>query len=542
LKAKASQANGQQAIAATSSANKSKADVARRLSSAADPSVIAALANLRAILHEPWATRRRPDQRIRDALTLFGANRKAAVPILLEALRMRDSQTQANAAFGLQELETDAAEALPELIELLRANRLAGLNDDIVSLFAAINPNSDWIPDLIDVMKQPGLLGRGYVGDLIATLIQKNPGRETVYEPALAVLLQDPDPDTRLCAACALAKCPGQKETSAIPELVNSLKIAALKDPDFYGPVFDPQSNTTTSREGERLQDSLRRIQAIGGMSSFGADAKIAIPALEDVVENTTETRLREAALEAIGTIDPEKRASAPEIDQLLTTRESGQSLAQRISANQASFEDLIQGLRYQESVGAASRAIAKLEPEALAAALPALREALATFGAYDTSQAIKQSDPQFLVAALKQPKAAYEAAEALGELGPEAKYALPVLYEVMESGPNENRYAIENAIKRIDPSAPQALFHFNDLNPAVTALMQASEGIGGDVESSILDVYVSHGQDLNNMKRGEVITFANAVRDVDPVMYNLFVGKLVGANPSLAGVLNTER
>jgi hypothetical protein len=452
------------------------------------------------------------------------------------------SQTQASAAFGLQELGTDAAEALPDLMELLRANRLAGLNDEMVSLFAAINPNSEWIPALIDVMKQPDVRGRGYVSDLIATLIQKNPGSETIYESSLAALLQDADPDTRLCAACSLARFPGQKETSAIPELVNSLNLSALKDPHFYDPKFDPGSNTTFSREGERLQDSLRRIQAIGGLSSFGADAKTAIPALEDVVENTTETRLREAALEAIGTIDPEKRASTPEIDQLLTTRESGQSLARRITANQASFEDLMQGLRYQLSVSAASRAIAKLEPEALAAALPALREALATFGAYDTSQAIKQSDPQLLVAALKQPKAAYEAVEALGELGPEAKYALPALYEVMESGPNENRHAIENAIKRIDPSAPQALFHFNDLNPAVTALMQASEGIGGDVESRILDVYVSHGQDLNNMTRGEVITFANAVRDVDRGMYNLFVGKLVGANPSLDGVLNTTR
>src|SRR5206468_3366196 len=123
--------------------------------------------------------------------------------------------------------------------------------------------------------------------------------------------------------------------------------------------------------------DDFLRSQAVNGLRACGQDAKGAVAALEELAGNTSNSELRKSALEAIGTIDPKKRISTPEIDQILSARETGQSLAQQIGRGQASFEELLQGLRYPESVSAASQAIAKLEPEAIARALPSLHSAL---------------------------------------------------------------------------------------------------------------------------------------------------------------------
>ena len=504
---------------------------------------------------EPWKTRHRPDQKIRDALALFGSDRKAALPVLLEILNAGSEQALWNASFALQELGPDAREALPGFIELLRTNpnRLAQLTTDIETLFTALQPGVELIPDLMDMMRQPDFRGRGGVAGLIATLVQNNPGSEAIYRNDLAAFLQDAHPDVRFSTACALTRFPGLKETLVISELINALKLDALRDPHYYEPVFDPQSNTTYYRD--QLGDDLRRSAAVNGLKACGQDAKSAVAALEELAGNTSNSELRKSALAAIGTIDPEKRLATPEIDQILTARETGQSLVQKIGTGQASFEDLLQGLRYPESVSAASQAIAKLEPEAIARALPSLRSALTTLGAsdttsdtmlgaYDTIQVIKQSDPQFLVVALKTPQTTRFAADALGDLGTEARFALPALYEAIEGNEWSCQLAIESAIKRIDPNATKLTFTCaDDLLPAEKALREAADTAEGELKRRIENVYEKHaldqdGYSYRNMTRNEVIAFARAVREVDQRAYNLFVAKLVEHEPSLADAL----
>ena len=204
--------------------------------------------------------------------------------------------------------------------------------------------------------------------------------------------------------------------------------------------------------------------------------------------------------------------------------------------------------------MSAASQAIAKLEPEAIARALPSLRSALTTLGAsdttsdtmlgvYDTIQVIKQSDPQFLVVGLKSPQTRHDAADALGELGAEARFALPALYEAIEVNSWGTQRAIESAIKRIDPNAPKLLFTCaDDLLPAEKALREAADTAEGELKRRIENVYEKHAYDENgmgaNMTQSEVIAFARAVREVDQRAYNLFVAKLVEHEPSLADAL----
>src|SRR6266699_2603354 len=426
LKKTAGQVNSRKTLATTGSFDASQPNAGKLGSAATDPAIAVALENLRAVLHEPWKTRHRPDQKIRDALAQLGSDRKAAVPVLLKILNAGRDQAIWNASFALQQLGPDAREALPVFIELLRTNpnRLCRLDDDdIQKLFTALHPGVELMPDLMDMMRQPEpgaaqptpapRWGRGGVAGLIATVVQNNPGSEAIYRNDLAAFLQDAQPDVRFSTACALTRFPGLKETPVISELINGLKVDALRDPHYYEPLL---SNTTSPykrdvAQMEQFQEDVRRSAAVNGLKACGQDAKSAVAALEELAGNTSNSyraaqirsgtsnsELRKSALAAIGTIDPEKRLATPEIDQILTARETGQSFVQKIGTGQASFEDLLQGLRYPESVSAASQAIAKLEPEAIARALPSLRSALTKLGAYDTIQVIKQSDPQFLV------------------------------------------------------------------------------------------------------------------------------------------------
>jgi hypothetical protein len=249
---------------------------------------------------------------------------------------------------------------------------------------------------------------------------------------------------------------------------------------------------------------------------------------------------VREKARETIGTIDPEKRVASPEIEQLLHDKEVGSTLVNKVKAGEASFDDLIEGLKYRSSVNACAAAIGKMDKETATAALPALLDALRTMPDYDVGQAIKAIDPQTLVEGLKTPKGAYEAAEALSELGPEAAFAIPSLYEAIETAPISSRYAINQAIEKIDPQAPKALFTPVDLQAANTALLQTADEMDLNVFLEIEDVFTTQGKDkMGYYTRGDIFAIARAVREIDTVLYQLFVGKLLEIQPSLAAVLS---
>lgn len=235
--------------------------------------------------------------------------------------------------------------------------------------------------------------------------------------------------------------------------------------------------------------------------------------------------------------IDSEKRASVPEISQLAQARERGLALSAMAKSGAATFDELVEGLKYQESVAKCAELIAQRDVDTTVA-LPALKAALENFGDYDAAQALRKIDPQTLMECLANPKATYEAASALGELGPNAAFALPALRDAFEFGPSEIRYALADAIAKIAPDAPKVLFDSEELSPAVSALLSAAESVGKERHDRVLNVYIEHGQDLNGRRRGEVIAFANAVRAADDELYRLFVDKLVESNPSLAGAL----
>jgi hypothetical protein len=500
----------------------------------------AAQEHLRAVLNGPWGSRRLPSARIQDALQQFGLRRQAALPVVMEVLKRGDPERRFTALAALEYLGTDAAAALPDLLDLLKADKLAVANDQIARTFLAIHPAADLIPDLVDALKGPASYSRSSVSGLILQLVQNNPGSEATYSPVVAELLSEDNPDVRLVAARTLAGFPGQKDPTVLSELMSGLNPAAVQDPHFFDPIVDEEHATTNLREGEVLQNEARQFTAVAGLTALGNSASNALPWLDMLAQSTSNDTLRQLAMIAIGTIDPQARAVMPEIDGVMRDREIGSALAQKAASGQATFDDLLEGLQHQGSVGQCAQALGALGADAMPA-LTALTAAFQSYGDYDAGEAIKRLAPETLVACLK-PPAVSAAALALGDLGPQAAFALPALYQALETGPAGDRPSLAEAIQQIDPSAPKPLYGYNDLAPAVMALREAGKQAAPEIRDAIQQICDNQLKDLNRMTRGEVVASANAVLQTDGQMYQIFLTKLFAANPSLRQVLPSGR
>jgi RNA polymerase sigma factor (sigma-70 family) len=508
-----------------------------------DAQMARALAALRTALFNPvrvLSSTKLPLERVDAALQLFGADRKAAIPLLMEALSKNDPETKALASHGLETLGAEAADVTPRLLEMLAGNQLTLLNDEIPKLFLAIHPTADLIPKLVEILGSGDQRQCGYLGQLVAALAQGEPAQADAYRKQLTSLLSSPDREIRLQAASILARYPGPTDEKVVGELRESLKARALEDPHFYDPIVDTNSNTTFARDREKFNDNMARFTAVGALMALGPTAKQALPDLATVADQTADPQLRNQALAAIETIDPERRVDDPDAEQLLREKEQAAELVQLIKSGHPTVEDLVEALKHQDSAGDAALAIRDLDGFATESLLPDLRVALERWGSDDIAQVIRDLDPESLVGELKHPKAAYEAALALGDLGSAASFALPALYDALENGPERARGNIAKAIEAIDPGS-KPLFQSQDLKPAVTVLFQAADQQGQDTHRQVADLFIKYKLE-NFVTQGKVVEFVQAVEAVDPKVGDAFVTKLAEKNPQIIALLKLHR
>src|SRR4030095_6691330 len=108
-----------------------------------------------------------------------------------------------------------------------------------------------------------------------------------IHHTALAALLTDNDEGIRLDAAYALAKFPGEKDLSVVPELLSALHLSILNDSDRYKPIFVKETNTTIDQEGQARVEDLRfngrRNIAMTALAQLGAAAQQLMPQLEEL-------------------------------------------------------------------------------------------------------------------------------------------------------------------------------------------------------------------------------------------------------------------
>jgi hypothetical protein len=81
------------------------------------------------------------------------------------------------------------------------------------------------------------------------------------------------------------------------------------------------------------------------------------------------------------------------------------------------------------------------------------------------------------------------------------------------------------------------------DLQAANTALLKTADEMDLNVFLEVEDVFTTQEKDkMGYYTRGDIVAIARAVREIDTILYQLFVGKLLQIQPSLAAVLSPPR
>ena len=329
---------------------------------------------------------------------------------LIAALESSDPAAQLQAAKALGELGSEAEPAVPVLLGLMEQNSYTDEGESVGAAACAAL----------------GQIGR-------------------VAVPKLIEALEHEHPQVRRGAALALHDI-GRDAAPAVPALIEVLK----RD--------DPATNHP----------------AIYALGAVGPEAKPAMPLLIEMLRHENQQNRWEAC-RALGAIGPEAKGAVPELLRLLgegvaSSRQNAAAALGRIGPviGEQGINGLIGALDDRQGAvrEAAAIALGRLGPPAKAAA-PALEKALqrAEFEAkVPIAKAIWQitGDADRIVPLLAREletiEAGLSAAEALGEMGPAARAAVPQLIRALEHRDYETRAAVAHALGRIGPEARPAI------------------------------------------------------------------------------------
>jgi HEAT repeat protein len=267
--------------------------------------------------------------------------------------------------------------------------------------------------------------------------------------PALTRALEDKDPCVRDRAATILYYFGRGPEAEA--EVARLIK--ALKD-----------------------KDALERFEAARSLGFHRPASKAALPALTAALKDADANVRREAAV-TLGYLGPEGKAAIPVLLQVLKEEpdaghfhysDAAVALGVIGPGAKAAVPALVRLLReekFDHIRDAVAYGLGRIGPEARAA-VPALRKALhdsewkvrvtAAIALWRVQRDAKTSLP-VLIAALKADKATSEMREILrivGEMGPLAKEAVPLLTTLTRSPELGESWHARQALKQIDPSA----------------------------------------------------------------------------------------
>ena len=513
-----------------------------------------ARAALRGIIMGEWPDNRLPEAGIRRALALFGHDRRLAVPILLEFLRapigVGSVTAQASAAFALRQLGVDGADAVPELLVLLRQRQLILIAPELGTLFPALQPSAAPIlPTLIEIFAQAHQsMGNDGINAILAAYAWADPDAMAPYRPALAHLLKHEDPDIRRNAALTLAGFPGAKETLVIDQLTETLALGRLRDPQAYAPIH--RGSDTISQDGLRQDDGLWRRGAVAALGQCGESARTAVPVLKEIAElSPTADPLRTEALVALGRIDPTLRETDAEVDRLIAARDRSAELKMRAESRTATPAELAEGLAHASSATASVDALLESPVEEVRtdAIMSALVESLRSGvdSGYPATRALKHLAPEELLNTLRRHDYTSLPAIAvtLGDMGLSMAAAAPLLEAALEQIPAKDYTTLEavaEAIQKIEPKHRRLVFDSGALEAANAAFVKEvyAQGKG---QSPIFSVYIEQIMNRQVVTRTQLLAFVDATR-TEPILHDAFVTGLAAKNPDLAADLGRPK
>jgi HEAT repeat protein len=364
------------------------------------PAAVEAVAILVAALNEP-------DQDVRscaaDALGRIGPVTIEVVPALAAALKDRERHVRSRAADALGNIGLGAVEAVPALLGALKDPDIAVWSSATDAL-GNIGPAAvEAVPALVAALKEDPerpAKSRSYpVRSRAADALVKI-GPDAV--PALVATLKDPHYDIQSCAADALGKI----GPDAVPAL-----IAAL---------------------GE--SESHTRSCAADALAKMGPAAIEAVPALLAALEDSDTLFVRPKAAKALGNIGPAAVAAVPLLVAALGVNSSAVEALGKIG--RSAVRPLVAVLK---------------EDRERQNARPGRPASSRVRGYLDRRSAAKNK------AGLRIPDRAW-AAEALGEIGPDAVEAAPALVAALEDPEVHVRFRAAEALGNIGPAAVEAV------------------------------------------------------------------------------------
>jgi HEAT repeat protein/beta-lactamase regulating signal transducer with metallopeptidase domain len=392
-----------------------------------------------------------------------------AMPAVIELLKDNDPHVVTAAAWALKEMGPAAKPAVPALVESLKKqkNARSRYSPPVGNALRDIIGYKTTLPAaLVDLLKNEDASVRRGAAFAVWDLVHPIPGEERTkddprgyYEvvdasvaiPILKELVTDKDSGVRGAAVKTLVKVSPESRPALIPVLVELLK--------------DEDANV--------------RWMAIADLRQIGPDAKAAVPALTAMIHDPG-FGVRENIAEALELIDPEAaKAAVPALMDLLKDKDSAvQERTARVllrlsPASKSAVIPVVLEM-FNDNAPTQARAagfLGDLGPDALDAAtlktaVAAMKKLLHETREYgnwcvrlDNAVALAKLDPEskpLAVSALTELlKDSYwaarrEAAEALGNLGPDAKAAVPALTKLLDDRQEQVRKAARVALNKI--------------------------------------------------------------------------------------------
>lgn len=341
----------------------------------------------------------------------LGGKAESAIPALVELLGDADPQVRVAAIESLVQIRRE-----PKLVSPALVKTLGDTSPEVRVAAATALGNLRWeaeqtVPALIAALKDasPIVRARAAIG-LSFGDVKKYPNAAAAALPVLVDATKTATMQIRAEAAAALGRVAGDQPDAAVPALV-----ACLADPE-------PQV----------------RMNAIGGLAQLGPKAQAALPALKELLaDNAPAVSAR--APRAIVTIDPEKGPAT-----LVAALKDKNPLVRAAVA-----EGLGEMPRSEESVAALAGALKDRDREVRYRAVRSLvRMGMAAKPAVADLTLVLTGDNNYLIRTA--------AAEALGQIGPDAAAATPALVAALGDWNAGVRRAAETAIAKINP-APAA-------------------------------------------------------------------------------------
>ncbi|MGO8749112.1 MAG: HEAT repeat domain-containing protein [Thermoguttaceae bacterium] len=404
-----------------------------------------------------------------NALATIAELGKPVVPFLIRLLK--DESAGKYACLALADLGPDAAEAVPALIEKLKAEKLPVFRRDVIFALGQIGPAAGpAAPALVEALDDPSTAVRltaayalGLIGPQAKAAV---PGLEKQSDAPDAVLkivsawalvkIKPDDAKLKDKVIALLGDAAGSKEPLARAAAMRAL-VDLHPSPEKILPALRPH---LLSADKEVAAEALRTLTGLGQASvpalvealtvlehrpvvaavlaSMGEGAKEAVPALIEIVKTDKSPESRKEALMALGAIGPAAKEAVP--------------------AAIAALGDRNEKVNY-----AACFALGRIGPAAIAAE-PELKKKLTSADPLFPSAAawaIVKIDPKTpdapqlvpqLMKALDyhEPLIRAGTARTLGHLGPVAKEALPALRKLLDDKDENVKKAAAEAIKAI--------------------------------------------------------------------------------------------